>query len=182
MAKNKPEFSQECRYCSQPAIASLTYGEKGAEFMPVCWAHEELARNEIKGMGYGVVDTVAIDNTGVNGMRGSSLYRIPRTEAMLARALEPAPVYPEPTAKSRFGLRVDARRAAGAVAVVEADAPIAPGKVGVSKQPEPNRDEPTAFLQALGTDWRNLRMSRINSNRLTVSIDSMRFTLYTRKG
>lgn len=181
MPENKATYSQDCRYCSQPAMASLTYGDKAADFMPVCWGHEEMARNEIKKLGMGVVDMVAIDNTGVNGMRGSSLYRIPRNEALLARALEPAPVYPAATAESRYGLRVDPRRAAAAFAVVEADAPPAPGKAVPSKV-EPNRDEPKAFLQALGSDWRNLRASRINNNRLTVSIDSMRFTLYTRKG
>lgn len=165
----KAYCQQDCRYCLEPAVASLTYNEK--EYVPVCWGHEVVGRQEIRKLGYGVTDMVAIDNR----------TAAPGGDDKLARALQPAPTYPAATAESRFGLRVDAKRAAAAVAEAT-PAEISPNSPNIKRVSEPGKDLPTAFLQALGTDWRNLRATRVHSNRITVSIDDQKYTVYTRRG
>lgn len=44
------------------------------------------------------------------------------------------------------------------------------------------REIPDSLLQMLGTDWKNMRAHRVHDNRMTVSIDGVRFSVYTRRG
>lgn len=41
---------------------------------------------------------------------------------------------------------------------------------------------PDSLLQMLGTDWKTMRAHRVHDNRMTVNIDGVRFSLYTRRG
>jgi hypothetical protein len=41
---------------------------------------------------------------------------------------------------------------------------------------------PDSMLQMLGTDWKTLRATKVHDNRMTVTIDGVRFSLYTRRG
>lgn len=41
---------------------------------------------------------------------------------------------------------------------------------------------PDSLLQMLGTDWKTLRGHRVHDNRMTISIDGVRFSVYTRRG
>lgn len=41
---------------------------------------------------------------------------------------------------------------------------------------------PDSLLKMLGTDWKSLRAIRVHDNRMTVNIDGVRYSLYTRRG
>lgn len=41
---------------------------------------------------------------------------------------------------------------------------------------------PDSLLQMLGTDWKTLKATRLHDNRLTVNIDGVRYSMYTRRG
>ncbi len=41
---------------------------------------------------------------------------------------------------------------------------------------------PDSLLQMLGTDWKTLKATRLHDNRLTLNIDGVRYSLYTRRG
>lgn len=46
-----------------------------------------------------------------------------------------------------------------------------------------HREEiPDSLLQMLGTDWKTMRAHRVHDNRMTVNVDGVRFTVYTRRG
>jgi len=156
----KPYYAQECRYCDQPAEESLLYGRKVGEYFACCIAHEGDARAEILAMERGVLDTVAID-----------MSQFPTAESRMASALTSAPRYPEPDEHSSFGLRVDPRRAKSAV-----EAMPVPSDRSTSVSPA------QTFLQALGGDWQNVRVFHTSKNRLSLTIDGVKYTVYSRKG
>ena len=41
---------------------------------------------------------------------------------------------------------------------------------------------PDSLLQMLGTDWKTMRAHRVHDNRMTINIDGVRFSVYTRRG
>lgn len=41
---------------------------------------------------------------------------------------------------------------------------------------------PDSLLQMLGTDWKNLKAYRVHDNRMTINIDGVRYSVYTRRG
>ena len=41
---------------------------------------------------------------------------------------------------------------------------------------------PDSLLQMLGTDWKMMRAHRVHDNRMTINIDGVRFSVYTRRG
>jgi len=41
---------------------------------------------------------------------------------------------------------------------------------------------PDSLMQMLGTDWKNMRATRVHDNRMTIDIDGVRFSVYTRRG
>lgn len=50
-------------------------------------------------------------------------------------------------------------------------------------KPDGEKQEiPDSLLQMLGTDWKTLRASRVHDNRMTLNIDGVRFSVYTRRG
>ena len=44
------------------------------------------------------------------------------------------------------------------------------------------REIPDSLLQMLGTDWKTMRATRVHDNRMTVNIDGVRYSVYTRRG
>lgn len=71
-----------------------------------------------------------------------------------------------------YGLRVlnDERRAAS----VKEAAPEA--------DEFPTVQDAETFLQALAAPWGSLRATRIHANRMQVSVDGKKFTIYSRQG
>lgn len=45
-----------------------------------------------------------------------------------------------------------------------------------------DREIPDSLLQMLGTDWKTMRAMRVHDNRMTVTIDGVRYSVYTRRG
>jgi len=41
---------------------------------------------------------------------------------------------------------------------------------------------PDSLLQMLGTDWKMMRAHRVHDNRMTINIDGVRYSVYTRRG
>lgn len=41
---------------------------------------------------------------------------------------------------------------------------------------------PDSLLQMLGTDWKTMRATRVHDNRMTLTIDGVRYSVYTRRG
>ncbi len=52
----------------------------------------------------------------------------------------------------------------------------------VTKRDRTRQEIPDSLLQMLGTDWKTMRAHRVHDNRMTISIDGVRYTLYTRRG
>ena len=49
--------------------------------------------------------------------------------------------------------------------------------------PDKKRQEiPDSLLQMLGTDWKNMKAYRVHDNRMTINIDGVRYSVYTRRG
>lgn len=44
------------------------------------------------------------------------------------------------------------------------------------------KEIPDSLLQMLGTDWKTMRAKRVHDNRMTINIDGVRFSVYTRRG
>lgn len=57
------------------------------------------------------------------------------------------------------------------------------GPERVYQMPDRTRQEiPDSLLQMLGSDWTTMRAHRDHDNRMTVSVDGVRYTVYTRRG
>lgn len=57
------------------------------------------------------------------------------------------------------------------------------GPSRVYQLPDRTRQEiPDSLLQMLGSDWTTMRAHRDHDNRMTVSVDGVRYTVYTRRG
>ena len=52
----------------------------------------------------------------------------------------------------------------------------------VAVRPGVRQEIPDSLLQMLGTDWKTMRAHRVHDNRMTVNIDGVRYTVYTRRG
>jgi len=44
------------------------------------------------------------------------------------------------------------------------------------------KEIPDNLLQMLGTDWKSMKATRVGDNRMTMSIDGVKFSVYTRRG
>lgn len=124
----------------------------GDEYVPVCPNHEAYARELLVKQGVSVVDVKLVGG----------------------RNLE-AKSYP-------FGQRVYGSRLASLVQEVDAEPPITVSKRMQDKESANKARQAGSFLQALGTDWKQLRVRKIHDHRLTAMVDGQQFTVYTRKG
>lgn len=113
-------------------------------------------------------------------------------------ALQEAPAQPPP--RARIGRRGTPRGAVipthsgPDIQGVKAGQPIAKattGRKGKGTAGEPRRVQlpskvrqeiPDSLLQMLGTDWKNLKAYRVHDNRMTINIDGVRYSVYTRRG
>jgi len=54
---------------------------------------------------------------------------------------------------------------------------------GSVERPDRTRQEiPDSLLQMLGSDWSTMQARRVHDNRMTINIDGVRYSVYTRKG
>lgn len=52
----------------------------------------------------------------------------------------------------------------------------------ITKRSGVRQEIPDSFLRMLGTDWKTMRADRVHDNRMSVNIDGVRYTVYTRRG
>lgn len=52
----------------------------------------------------------------------------------------------------------------------------------VMKRDRTRQEIPDSLLQMLGTDWKTMRAMRVHDNRMTVTVDGVRYSVYTRRG
>lgn len=52
----------------------------------------------------------------------------------------------------------------------------------IMKRDRTRQEIPDSLLQMLGTDWKTMRAMRVHDNRMTVTIDGVRYSVYTRRG
>jgi hypothetical protein len=52
----------------------------------------------------------------------------------------------------------------------------------VMKRDRTRQEIPDSLLQMLGTDWKMMRAMRVHDNRMTVTVDGVRYSVYTRRG
>lgn len=52
----------------------------------------------------------------------------------------------------------------------------------VMKRDRTRQEIPDSLLQMLGTDWKTMRATRVHDNRMTLTIDGVRYSVYTRRG
>lgn len=180
--KAKPKERQKCRYCDQAATKSLLFsGAAGADHLATCAGHEGVARAILRKAGAGVTDVVEIDQS-------LPVYREDE-DPILQMARQ------EPDENSNFGMTVRGDRKSSAIAeapktTIHSPQTLKPQDKGAYLKPFKAPKMPTgtkgkgpeSFLRALGTDWKNMRMTRVHDNRMNVMIDGQRYTVYTRRG
>lgn len=52
----------------------------------------------------------------------------------------------------------------------------------IMKRTRRRQEIPDSLMQMLGTDWKTMRATRVHDNRMTVTIDGVRYSVYTRRG
>lgn len=52
----------------------------------------------------------------------------------------------------------------------------------ITKRDRTRQEIPDSLLQMLGTDWKTMRANRVHDNRMSVTIDGVKYTVYTRRG
>ena len=52
----------------------------------------------------------------------------------------------------------------------------------ITKRDMSREEIPDSLLQMLGKDWKTLRAHRVHDNRMTINVDGVRFSVYTRRG
>jgi hypothetical protein len=176
-----PRDAQKCAYCDGDATHSVIW-DGGHGFIPACDEHHTHARNTIRLLGGSIIDTYQIANTPVGFSMGQGVGT--PSEHRMWEALQPVPreIF-HSSGGYGLGQRVNAERCR----FMEQDPPEA-----VTGQPETiskpvSKDQskkkiPSALLQMLGTPWKTMRVYRVHDNRMNVTIDGIRYTLYTRRG
>lgn len=206
-----PKASQPCKYCDRKAVHSLIWAE-GRAYIPVCNAHDGTARRRLHQQGEGVDDLVSCAQQTIayressNFRMHNALQPRPVYESddqpvsfglraqghLLDSALtEAPPVAPIGRASSPRGVTFRQRGKASKDIMRVSDKPIrkmgtgskeirkrSTGPIGyISK-----KEIPDNMLQMLGTDWKTLKATRLSDNRMTMSIDGVKYSLYTRRG
>ena len=204
---NDPKAPQPCKYCNRAATHSLIWAE-GSAYIPVCKAHEGAARRRLRMHGEGVDDIVACEQRPI-AYRESSDFRMQnalqpvpvfsheapnwglRSRGRAESALDEAPVAPIGRASSPRGATIRTRSDKSGDIMRVSDKPIRKTGTGSkeirkrSKGPIgyiSKKEIPDNLLQMLGTDWKSLRATRISDNRMTMSVDGVKFSVYTRRG
>jgi len=173
-----------CEYCDQPVTKVLVLGGGGS--ISVCNGHVADGRRQASDEDLSVVDVRDVQP-------GLAVYRehtfIP--EQRFRSALRPALEFvPSVEPGTYFGLRgcgVRRRKSAFQEASV---VPVKSRKNVIAKQKDADsnggdlakKEVPSALLKMLGQDWRNLKARRVHANRVSVDVDGVKYTLYTRKG
>jgi len=199
--------AQQCHFCEGPAVRSLVASD-GKLYVPVCKKHERRARKLIRKQEDAVVDVHRISPLARPDQRAESAFQpIPdfgeesagtyfglqadahrRASALMEQPLAGPAVAPLGRADVPRGNLFPARANPNDV--------MARTDVGIrhrstadlrTRSTPPLRVIsgkyiPDSFLQMLGTDWRTLRATRIHDNRMTLTIDGINYTLYTRRG
>lgn len=205
-----PKAPQRCKYCNRAATHSLIWGE-GSAYIPVCKAHEGAARRRLHQNGEGVDDIVACsqrpaayresadfrmqsalqprpvweddDSESSFGLRGRG-----REESAIAEAPKVAPIG---RASAPRGVTFQQRSKGSRDIMRVSDKPLtrkSRGSKEIRKRSSgphgyiSGKEIPDNLLQMLGTDWKTLRATRVHDNRMTMSIDGVRFSVYTRRG
>lgn len=206
-----PKAAQPCKYCNSAASHSLIWAE-GSAYIPVCKAHEGAARRRLRQHGEGVEDVVACSQQPIAYRESSdfrmqnALQPVPvfahdapnwglRARGRETSALEEAPkapmrIAPIGRASAPRGATIRTRSSKKDIMRVS-DKPIR--KMGTGSKEIRKRSQgpigyiskkeiPDNFLQMLGTDWKSLKATRTSDNRMTVSVDGVKFSITTKRG
>lgn len=199
--------AQQCEFCERPAVHSLIASD-GKAYVPVCKKHGGQARKLLRKHENAIVDVHWISPQARPAQRAESAFQArpvfredpPGTYFGLqadarrraSALMEQPPVMP---AVAPLG-RADVPRGNLFPARANVDDIMARTDVGIrhrstddlrTRSTPPLRVIsgkyiPDSFLQMLGTDWRTLRATRVHDNRMTLTIDGINYTLYTRRG
>lgn len=183
MSDSKFKGPNKCHYCEDPAVMSILWAE-GRAYIPVCKSHKKKAIHQVTVTNKDEVDKIYPYEEAYRGFgaflrperKNSALQEAP--EAPYGRADVPRGVG---GINTRTGTDIQAIKGPSITKFVGKT--VEPKATRVVSSPDGEKQEiPDSLLKMLGKDWKTLRATRVHDNRMTVSIDGVVYSVYTRRG